>query len=135
MDTSYTFAALISMWAALKTSIWNGGKLGLFTGATIPTPSTALSDLTEPGYDGYAQKTVATFPLPYVLADDGKVHVTQSEQWQPTGATTSALITGWFFIDSMSNLVYAARLPAPVALGSALDALVIDHDFRLDPAM
>lgn len=110
----------------------NGAYLGLFTAWPGFGLGLQMSQLTEPGYGGYARQLVAwgdegidKQQRPQVL---GAV-----DQFQPTDSSASASVIGAFIASALTNgtLIAVGLLQTPVILGTPQDLLGVIPRFAV----
>lgn len=127
--------ALVAIMQSIRSDIdlWPGLKVGLFTDTFVVTDDMTIGGLTAPTYAGYAVQATATLgSVSDNPAGDGVTEL-QAVVFQPTGATASSVITGWYlFNDAVPDvLIRVEKLETPVTLANALDALVIQPSYGI----
>jgi hypothetical protein len=102
-------------------------QVALFVNDITPGPLTALADMTEPTYPGYARQDV-TASGPYEEPDGSQWLHLADVTFQMGDSTAPTTIIGAFVVTQAGALVLAGRLPAPVQLLTAAQALVLSAD-------
>lgn len=108
----------------------------LFKNDMTPTPTTVIGDLTEADYTGYAAQPVGAWGGAFVNAE-GKAQVTApSLQFQPSGSTVTNVCYGYYYRSAGGGtpLLGAVRFDEPVAMGSVLDAALVQPTWLLGNA-
>lgn len=92
-------------------------EMGLFTGSTIPSPTTVIGDLTEVTGTGYARQPISGWSAAILLGDNHAYAQAATVTFGPAGAGDWDESTGWFWFDNALNrLVAAARFTLPWTL-------------------
>lgn len=122
-------ADLLTMFATGLTTPF----IRLFTGGTVPTPLTVLSQLPEPVGTWYAA-VAAVYADVFVLGDGSIELRTQAVQFNYSGSSPAETITGWAVVDTAGpTLLHARRLDSPVTMGNSLNAVVVQPSIVLPP--
>lgn len=90
-------------------------KIGLFQNNITPTPATALGDLTEPTYTGYAQQSILNWGG-VQTNPDGSVQTVclNNFVFLPSDGVTPNTIYGAFVLDNALGLKGAVRFANPI---------------------
>lgn len=96
---------------------YNTLQIGLFTGPTIPGPTTVFGDLTEVTGTDYARQTVTSWSSAILLGNNQAYAQAATVTFGPAGAGDWDEATGWFWYDTtLARLVAAARFTLPWTL-------------------
>lgn len=102
--------------------------IGLVTGTFNPSPTTALSDVVEGNYTGYARQQITAWGSPYISQDGNAAVDGGPLQFQPSGTiTVTNLISGWFLADALTagNYLAGEIISPPAPLQQLTDSLTI----------
>jgi len=121
--------ALIDQINAVKAAVLDAtgpvhATVKLAQGAFVPTPTSDPTTFTEADFTGYASKTVAAY-TPASLEPNGASQILSSAvlDWNPTGTTTTNLVTGYWILGGSGDYLGGESFPTPVPMQSPTDVL------------
>lgn len=127
-----TNEAAINILTAKGTALANC-KIRLATDAIgAVTPNTTVAQLiaAEATYSGYAAKTVATLPLPYLAPSAGANLQIPTQQFQPTSSVVTNMIRAWWVELATGEIQLAGQFDSDIPMGAVTDAIPLDIIFR-----
>jgi hypothetical protein len=112
---------------AMTTGRFNACKVGLYINPIPLSVNTALADLTEATFHGYAQSAAVVWGTPFLDSAGNPTIVGANCQFTATTPFSDAnTIQGYFVVDSAgTTLLWAEALPTPIAITAVGDAVVI----------
>lgn len=110
---------------------YNGAKLHLFKNNITPDVQTALADLEECDFDGYAASAAVTWGSVIHAGADSVQIASDAKEFVATGGTTPNNIYGWYVTDGAgTGYLGAERFDEPIPVveagnGLSLQAVLI----------
>jgi len=105
-------------------------KLRLFKGISQPlSVSTILANFVEADYDGYVEKTIATWLPPYLDPVGGASFQSGTQQFDyipGVGPEVPNTILGFYIINATGALIAAGTFTAPVAMAATGDSIPLN---------
>lgn len=122
--------------AIVAANSWDGLEVGLFVGPFTPNPESAIGDLTEATFTGYARfaLTPATGPVNPESAGISAADWPRAI-FTNTDALYSGVAYGWFIADVATHgkLFAAASFPSPIPITGAGASVSVLLQGVLDP--
>lgn len=113
---------------------WLGSaSIGLLRAPFAPTPLTALTDLTEANFTGYARQAAGVSSVPFVDPKGIMTLEGPSLLFQPSDTVTTNTIYGLFWTGTPSTTLLGVEMfDNPIPLPNPLTALTIVPRFGID---
>ncbi len=129
---------LAAMQQGTGSSSFFGPLYGCYVGLLIDptpnlTPTTALADVTEASYGGYARQLVTWYP-PYISTTGPYTLDGNSQLYQPSDSVTPQNITGFMLTTALMGGKYLAGFlsnPVTYPMTSPLSAILFDPSVSL----
>jgi hypothetical protein len=111
--------------ADLQTALADS-DMHLFQNDVDPGPLTAIGDLDEADYTGYAAVNIVTWGAPFLDAEGLLAILSTVCIFRPTGTAITNVIYGWYLTETGGDLVSAGRFAnAPLSMASALNVIEV----------
>jgi len=111
--------------AATMRTFFALSTLHLFKAITAPlSQSTVVGDFTEADYDGYVEKTLTTWNLPYIDPVGGATIQggTQQFDFVFSGGITNNIF-GFYLLDAAGDLILAGTFDSPIPMAADGDSI------------
>jgi len=125
--TIYPNTGALLLAATMRTFL-AASKMKLYQTIASPlSPSTVLADLTEADYDGYTEKTLTTWNLPYLDPAGGASIQPGTQQFDFVAAAgTTNVVLGFYILDAAGALVCVGSFDSPIPMGNTGDSIPIN---------
>lgn len=103
--------------------------LHLYSTNVLVTPQTAIGDMVEPTFTGYAAVASIAFGAAVNAPNGAALSQAPSEQFVCSGGTPTDIIYGWYLTDSgNTSLKLVVPFATPVAVGNIGDAVPVQPE-------
>jgi hypothetical protein len=100
-------------------------SIELFTGATVPSPTSTYGSFTRPTFHGYAI-TAVTLVGPVNIGTDAQAMIGTVTFVATAGGTIADTITGYLLTDGVGAYYGAERIQAPIPIANPGDFVTIN---------
>lgn len=125
--TLYPNTAALYLAGLVRTAL-AGSKMALYKAIASPiSPSTVLADITEADYDGYAQKTLTTWNVPYLDPAGGASIQPGTQQFDfVSGALITNVVLGFYVLNAAGALIFVGNFDSPIAMAHDGDSIPVN---------
>lgn len=108
-------------------ALFNGAKVGLFVGDTVPSQATVLADLTPADFTGYALSSAITWGAPFIDENGIPSVVGSMKEFHASDPLTVANdVAGYFVVNGAGDtLLWAERFESEITVAAPTAAVVV----------